>query len=308
MNAAIRAVVRSALAKGWDVCGIQHGFTGLVNDRIMPIGARDVGNIMQLGGTVLRTSRCPEFRTAEGRALALHNLGTHGIDGLVVIGGNGSQRGAFELAQTGLAVVGVASTIDNDLYGSEVTLGVDTALNIALEAIDRLKVTASSHGRAFVVEVMGRNCGYLALMSGLAGGAEAIIIPELETNPEQLVQDVRASYERGKAHALIVVAEGARYNAQRLAAYFAEHQNRQGFELRVITLGHVQRGGAPSAFDRLLATRMGAAATEALLHGEHSMLIGLLKGEIGATPLHEVVTHEKALDVRLLELARMLAQ
>ena len=308
MNAAIRAVVRSALAKGWDVCGIQNGFTGLIHDRIMTMGARDVGNIMQLGGTVLRTSRCPEFRTAEGRAVSLHNLGAHGIDGLVVIGGNGSQRGAFDLSRTGFPVVGVASTIDNDLYGSELTVGVDTALNIALEAIDRLKVTASSHGRAFVVEVMGRNCGYLALMAGLAGGADTIIIPELETNPEQLVQDVRASYERGKAHALIVVAEGAQSNAQPLASYFAENEKLPGFEVRVTTLGHVQRGGAPSAFDRLLATRMGAAATEALQHGEHGALMGLLKGEISATPLSEVVTHEKVLDVRLLDLARMLAQ
>jgi 6-phosphofructokinase 1 len=308
MNAAIRAVVRSAVDKGWEVCGIYYGFTGLIRGEVRPVGARDVGNIMQLGGTMLRTSRCPEFRTEEGRATALRTLAAHGIEGLVVIGGNGSQQGAYALSQAGFPVVGVASTIDNDLYGSEMTLGVDTALNIALEAIDRLKVTASSHGRAFVVEVMGRNCGYLALMAGLAGGADAIIIPEIEMHPEQLARDVRAAYERGKVHALIVVAEGARYNGQRLTEYFAENRGPLGFEMRVTTLGHVQRGGAPGAFDRLLATRMGAAAVEALQRGTHGVLMGLLKGEIGATPLAEVVTRQKALDIRLLELARVLAQ
>jgi 6-phosphofructokinase 1 len=208
----------------------------------------------------------------------------------------------------GFPVIGVASTIDNDLYGTEISIGVDTALDVALEAIDRLKVTASSHERAFLVEVMGRECGYLALMAGIAGGAEAIIIPEVETDPEAVATELRAAYERGKSHALVVVAEGAQYNAEGLARYFQEHRERLGFELRVTTLGHVQRGGAPGSFDRLLATRLGASATEHLARGEHGILVGLLKGEVAATPLAEVVANKKPLDLRLLALARVLAK
>ena len=205
-------------------------------------------------------------------------------------------------------VIGVASTIDNDLYGSDITIGRETTLNIALEAIDRLKVTAASHERAFLIEVMGHGCGYLALMAGIAGGAEAIVIPEVETDPETVATELRSAYERGKAHAVVVVAEGARYNAAALARYFEEHHERLGFDLRVTTLGHVQRGGAPSAYDRLLATRLAADATERVVNGEHGVLVGLLKGEIAATPLAEVVAHKKSLDPRLLELVRVLAK
>jgi 6-phosphofructokinase 1 len=202
----------------------------------------------------------------------------------------------------------VASTIDNDLYGSEITIGVDTALNVALEAIDRLKVTASSHHRAFLVEVMGRECGYLALMSAIAGGAEAVILPEFETDPEFVAAELRAGYERGKPHALVVVAEGAHYNAEGLARYFEEHRERLGFELRVTILGHVQRGGAPGAFDRLLATRLGAGAVERLAQGQHGVLVGWLKSEVATTPLDEVVARRKPLDPKLLDLARVLAK
>jgi 6-phosphofructokinase 1 len=308
MNAAIRAVVRTGIEKGWDVFGIRHGYVGLIADNVVPLGARDVGGIIQQGGTMLGSARCPEFETEEGRLKALRSLHQHGIEALFVIGGNGSQAGAYALSQMDFPVVGVASTIDNDLYGSEITIGVDTALNIALEAIDRLKVTASSHQRAFLVEVMGRECGYLALMSGIAGGAEAIVIPEVETDPEVVATELRAAYERGKSHALVVVAEGARYNAEGLARYFQQHRERLGFELRVTTLGHVQRGGAPGAFDRLLATRLGAAATEHLARGGHGVLMGLLKDEMAATPLAEVVANEKPLDLKLLELARVLAK
>ena len=203
-------------------------------------------------------------------------------------------------------VVGIASTIDNDLYGSEMSIGVDTALNIALEAIDRLKITASSHQRAFVVEVMGRDCGYLALMAGIAGGAEFVIIPEIETSPETIATRLRADYQKGKEHALVVVAEGAYYNAQRLQHYFKEHHERLGFELRVTTLGHVQRGGAPSAFDRLLGTRMGAAATEHLAQAEHGIMVGLVADKITATLLADVAVKKKQVDISLLELARAL--
>ena len=236
-----------------------------------------------------------------------HILRQRGIDGLVVIGGNGSQSGAHELVKQGVSLVGVASTIDNDLYGSEMTIGVDTALNIALEAIDRLKITASSHQRAFLVEVMGRDCGYLALMAGIAGGAEAVVIPEVETDPEAVAAEVRAAYGRGKSHAIIVVAEGARYNAEGLARYFQDHRE-LGFQLRVTVLGHVQRGGVPSAFDRLLASRLGAAATDFLARREYGVLLGLIQGEVSATPLSEVAANPKPLDLRLLELARVLAK
>lgn len=308
MNAAIRAVVRTGIEKGWQVFGVNHGYVGLITGDIASLGARDVGGIIQQGGTVLGSARCPEFKTEEGRLKALHTLHQHDIEALVVIGGNGSQTGAHALSQMGFPVVGVASTIDNDLYGTDISIGVDTALDVALEAIDRLKVTASSHQRAFLVEVMGRECGYLALVAGIAGGAEAIVIPEVETDPEALAAELRAAYERDKPHALVVVAEGARYNAEELARYFQAHHDRLGFELRVTTLGHVQRGGAPGAFDRLLATRLGAAATERLARGEDGILVGLLKGKMAATPLAEVVTSKKPLDLRLLELARVLAK
>jgi 6-phosphofructokinase 1 len=308
MNAAIRAVVRTGLHYGWEVLGVKHGYAGLIAGDFVVLGARDVGGIIQHGGTKLGSKRCEEFKTQEGRLRALRQLYERDIAALVVIGGDGSQAGSHALSQMGFPVIGIASTIDNDLCGSEITLGVDTALNVALEAIDRLKVTASSHERAFLVEVMGRDCGYIALMTGIAGGAEAIVIPEAETDPEQIATELRAAYERGKAHAIVVVAEGAKYNADGLARYFSEHRERLGFDLRVTKLGHVQRGGAPGLFDRMLGTRLGAAATEYLARGEYGILVGLLRGEIVATPLAEVVAGKKPLDLRLLELARVLAQ
>jgi len=308
MNAAIRAVVRTGLENGWEVYGVRFGYAGLIAGDFLRLGARDVGGIIQLGGTFLRSGRCLEFKTEAGRQQAINNLQQNEIEALVVIGGDGSQTGAFLLSQADFPVVGIASTIDNDLYGSEITIGVDTALNIALESIDRLKVTASSHRRAFLVEVMGRNCGYLALIAGITGGAEFVIIPEVETNPEEIATQLRASYERGKAHAIAVVAEGAKYNAQALSTYFRQHKERLGFELRVTTLGHVQRGGAPGAFDRLLATRFGVAAIRCLEMKEYGVLVGLLNGEVSTTPLAEVVSNKKALDLRLLETARILAQ
>lgn len=307
MNAAIRAVVRTGIERGWQVFGVRHGFAGLIAGDWVALGARDVGGMIQHGGTMLGSARCDEFKLEAARRRVLNQLDERGISALVVIGGNGSQTGAHALSQMGFPVLGVASTIDNDLYGSEMTIGVDTALNIALEAIDRLKVTASSHQRAFLVETMGRDSGYLALMAGIAGGAEAIAIPEIETHPEHIAAELRAAYDRGKPHAIVVVAEGARYNADGFLAFFREHQERLGFELRATRLGHVQRGGTPGVFDRLLATRFGAAATESLARGEHGILIGLRHGEIAATPLDEVVANTKTLDTSLFDLARVLA-
>ncbi|MDD5127962.1 MAG: ATP-dependent 6-phosphofructokinase [Dehalococcoidales bacterium] len=308
MNAAIRAVVRAGLDKGWQVYGVRNGYQGLITGNVVVLGARDVGGIIQQGGTILGSSHCLEMETESGRLKALRTLHEHKIDAMVVIGGKGAQTGAHELAKMGYPVAGVAATINNDLSGSDIAIGVDTALNIALEAIDRLKITASSLQRAFIVEVMGSDCGYLALVVGIAGGAEVIVIPEVETDPEAIATELRDAYGKGKAHALVVVSEGATYNAERLARYFAEHRGRLGFELRVTTLGHVQRGGAPSAYDRLLGTRMGVAAVENLAEGKKGVLMGQVKGEIAATPLEEVVAHPRALDMRLLKLARMLAQ
>ncbi len=306
MNAAIRAVTRCALDQGWEVFGVRRGFAGLVAGHFQELSARSVGGIIQQGGTILGSARCPEFETEEGRMSALRELRQRDIGGLVVIGGNGSQTGSFALSQMGFPVVGVASTIDNDLFGSAITIGVDTALNIALEAIDRLKITASSHMRAFLVEVMGRKSGYLALMTAIAGGAEVVVIPEFDTDPEQVAHGLRSAYERGKAHALVVVAEGARYNAEALAVYFKEQRAHIGFDLRATTLGHVQRGGAPTAYDRILATRLGAGAVAALARGEDSVLVGIVSGAVATIPLAEVVGKQKQLDPELLQLAKVL--
>jgi len=308
MNAAIRAVVRTGLERDCEVFGVEHGYAGLIGGNFIPLGARDVGGVMQLGGTMLGSARCPEFKTDDGRAKAIRELNQKEIEGLVVIGGNGSQTGSNLLSAEGFPVVGVASTIDNDLFGSDITIGVDTALNIALETIDRLKVTASSHQRAMLVEVMGRDCGYLALMAGIAGGAEAVLIPECETDPEAVAREIRRAYERGKPHAIVVVAEGAKPNAQGLAQYVKDQGARLGFELRVSILGYVQRGGAPTFADRMLASRLGAAAVEELAAGRHGVLVGMRKNDVVTTPLAEVVAGKKPLDPKLLELARVLAK
>jgi 6-phosphofructokinase 1 len=306
MNAAIRAVVRSGIDIKFDVVGVKLGYSGLINGSFIPMGARDVGGIIQRGGTILGSARCPEFIEEAGQMKAIRAMRQEGIDALVVIGGNGSQTGAHALHKLGFPVVGVASTIDNDLYGSEMTIGVDTALNIALEAIDRLKVTASSHQRAFLIEVMGRNCGYLALAAAIAGGAEAAVIPEKEIDPEEVAETLRIAYSRGKSHAIIVVAEGATYNAEKLIAFFEKHRERLGFTIRATILGHVQRGGDPGAFDRILASRFGAKAVNCIAKKEYGVLVGLLKGDITTTPLDVVAKNKKKIDLSLFELARVL--
>jgi 6-phosphofructokinase 1 len=308
MNAAIRAVVRTGLENKWNMFGVRQGYAGLMSGNFIPLGAREVGGIIQRGGTMLGSARSLEFKTEEGRTKAIRQLNQAGIDALAVIGGNGSQTGAYELSAMGFPVVGIASTIDNDLYGSDVTIGVDTALNIALEAIDRLKTTASSHQRAMLVEVMGRDCGYLALLAGIAGGAEAVVIPEFEIDPDALAAELHDVYKRGKPHAIVVVAEGASYNAEKLMAYFQKHQNRLGFDVRYTTLGHVQRGGMPGASDRILASRLGTAAVELLCRGEYGVLAGIINGKLAATPLSEVVAKKKPLDPDMLKMAKILAK
>jgi 6-phosphofructokinase 1 len=307
MNAAVRAVVRAGIAQGLAVYGIQHGYTGLIGGQLKRLNPRDVGGIIGHSGTFLGTSRCEQMKTASGQVAAVQQLQNHDIDALVVIGGNGSQAGSLALSQRGVRVVGVASTIDNDLAGSEPSIGATTAMDIALDSIDRLRVTASAHRRAFLVEVMGRASGHLALITGITGGAEAIVTPEADLSPESVATQIHEAYDRGKRHAIVVVAEGASYNAERMAAYFDEHAQRLGFDLRVTKLGHVQRGGAPGVFDRLLATRLGAAAIERLCACEHGTLLGLVDGKVTATPLAAVVGVTKPLDNGLLELSRVLA-
>ena len=306
MNAAIRTVVRAGQDKGLEVFGVKWGFNGLLRGAFMPLGSRAVSGIIQLGGTFLGTARCPEFATDEGRAQALGQLSYQNVEALVVIGGNGSQQGTFALSEAGFRVVGVASTIDNDLDGSDITIAVDTALNIALKAIDRLKVTASSHQRGLVVEVMGRDCGYLALIAGITGGAEAVAIPEREIRPEAIAEQFRNAYEKGKKHALAVVAEGAQCNAEALIRYFKQKTS-LGFEIRATILGHVQRGGAPTAFDRLLATRLGAGAIYAIERGDFGCLVGLVDGRVQTTPLKNIAGKQKELDLELLDLAGVLS-
>ena len=308
MNAAVRAVVRTGLARGVNTFGIYQGYSGLIEGNFKRLGSRDVSNIVQRGGTILGSARCPEFQTEEGVELAIRRLKGAGIDGLVVIGGNGSQTGANELSKLGFEVVGVASTIDNDLYGSDITIGVDTALNVALNAIDNLKVTASSHRRALLVEVIGRKCGYLALMAGIAGGAEAVVLPEVEVIPEQLAERIQDGYERGKPHAIVVVAEGSKYNAEGLCQYFKDHGLLRGFEFRSTVLGYVQRGAVPTCADRLLGTRLGAEAAEQIVAGNSGILVGVCKGEVTATPLEVVVRGNKPLDPWFLKMADLLAR
>jgi 6-phosphofructokinase 1 len=307
MNAAIRAVVRAGCERGWGMFGVRHGYAGLLRGEIVGLGSRDVAGIVQRGGTTLGTSRCPEFVDERRQRDAVGVLEANEIDALVVIGGNGSQRGSLALTRLGVPVVGIASTIDNDLAGTDITLGVDTALGVALESIDRLKTTAASLERAFLVEVMGRDCGYLALAAGVAGGAESIVLPEIPKTAAQVAAELLRARKLGKAHALAVVAEGAKQNAASLAAYFREHRATVGFDVRVTSLGHVQRGGDPGVFDRLLGTRLGVAACDAIAKGVFGMLVGLREGSIGARPLAEVVNAKKALDPDLIRIAEVLA-
>lgn len=308
MNAAVRAATRAALAQGWEIYGVRNGYAGLIADSMQPLRARDVGGIIQRGGTVLGSARCAEFLEAAGRAKALHHLAQRDINALIVIGGNGSQTGASLLAAAGFPVIGLASTIDNDVFGTDVSIGVDTAVNITLEAIDRLRTTGASHQRAFLVETMGRSCGHIALLSGIAGGAEVIAIPEREVAPQEVAERLGAAYQRGKTHAIVVVAEGARHGAQSMMRYFEKHRAKIGFELRVTTLGHVVRGGIPSAFDRVLATRLGAAAIGRIARDAAGMLLGMRGGDIVATPLEEVASNTRPIDITLLDMARVLAQ
>ena len=306
MNAAIRAVVRTAMSNNARVLGVANGYEGLVNGEFRELGPRDVGGILQRGGTVLQTRRSKRFQETRGQREAIRRMNEARVDGLVVIGGDGSLRGAHALATQGVKVVGIPASIDNDIWGSDIAIGVDTALNTIMEAVDKLRDTASSHGRAFLIETMGRNSGYLAVMAGIVCGSEIVLIPEVPSTVEEVAQAVEDAYRRGKTHAIILVAEGANIHTTELARFIDEMD--VGFDTRVTILGHIQRGGRPTAFDRLLAARMGVKSVELLLAGQTDVMVGLKGMGVADVPLEEVTTHERPAPLSYYEMAKMLAR
>jgi 6-phosphofructokinase 1 len=307
MNAAIRAVVRAGLSQGIEVYGIRQAYAGLLSGDMELLTSREVSGILQRGGTILQTARNDEFKTVQGQRKALRRLNEHGIEGLVIVGGDGSLRGALALHKLGVPVVGVPASIDNDIYGTDSSIGVDTALNTILDAIDRLRDTASSHNRCFLIEVMGRNCGYLALMGGILGGAEMVIIPERDIPMETIANSLADAYVRGKAHAIAVMAEGAAFKITQLEEYL-QQRNDVGFEIRLTILGHTQRGGSPTAYDRLLATRMGVDALMWLVNGQTGVMVARQGREQVAISLEEATTKTRLIGEGYLELADMLSR
>lgn len=309
LNACIRAVTRTALHHGCEVIGVQRGYEGLIDGDFVELTSRSVAGILRRGGTILGTARSERFMTAEGRAQALQQLRAAGIEGLVVIGGNGSLAGAYKLYQMGFPLIGVPKTIDNDQYGTDVAIGVDTALNTIADAVGRIKDTATSHHRAFLIEVMGRECGYLALASGIICGAEMALIPEQPATLEQVAQTIVESYRIGKAHCIIMVAEGWKPGRRALMEYLNNERLDHKFDVREVVLGHIQRGGTPSAFDRLLATRMGVRAVESLLDGSGiGKMVGLRGAQTALVDLAEATSRTKPLPEELLRTAAMLCR
>lgn len=318
MNAAIRAVVRTTLALGCEAVGVRRGFQGLVRGEMVEMSSRSVADILQRGGTMLHTARCPEFMEESGRRQALQQINRHRIDGIIVIGGNGSLRGALSLHREGVPVVGIPATIDNDVPLTDVCIGFDTAINTALDGIDKIRDTATSHERTYVVEVMGRHAGHIALYAGTAGGAECILVPELPADLDQVVARVRQSDRLGKAHSIIIVAEGCAGDpasgldrAQgespgfRVGRYIRENTP---FEVRVVVLGHLQRGGKPTARDRIAATVMGAKAVRALVtDGLSGVMVGLQGEQARPVPLEDVLSAERPLNEDLSAIADLLA-
>jgi len=300
MNAAIRAVTRSAISNGLKVFGIYRGYKGLVTDEIVEFKSQNVSNIIQMGGTILKTARCMEFKTAEGRQQAYENMKKHGIDALVVIGGDGSLTGARILAQEyDIPCIGLPGTIDNDLYGTDTTIGYDTALNTILDAVDKIRDTATSHERLFFVEVMGRDAGFLALNGAIAAGAEAAIIPEFSTEVDQLEQFINHGFKKSKSSSIVLVAEseltgGAMHYAERVKNEFPQ------YDVRVTILGHLQRGGRPTAHDRIIASRMGVASIQALMEGQRNVMIGIENDKIVYVPFAKAIKNDKPIDKELV--------
>ncbi len=307
MNAAIRAVTRSAIYSGLKVKGIFRGYKGLISDEIIDFRTQNVSNIIQMGGTILKTARCKEFQTPEGRQLAYDVMRRHEIDALVVIGGDGSLTGARIFAnEYNFPIVGLPGTIDNDLYGTDSTIGYDTALNTIMECVDKIRDTATSHERLFFIEVMGRDAGFLALNGAIAAGAEAAIIPEISTQVDQLAELIQNGFRKSKNSSIVLVAEspvtgGAMALAERVKNEYP------GYDVRVSILGHLQRGGSPTAFDRILASRMGAAAVDAILDDQRNVMIGIRNDEIVYVPFTRAIREEKRINPRLLETLRRLS-
>jgi 6-phosphofructokinase 1 len=310
MNAAIRAVVRVGRDRGVQVMGVQRGYVGLIANHTMELDARVVGGIIQRGGTVLGTARSRRFMQPEVRKSVVDQLRRCGIEGLVVIGGNGSLSGALALHEIGFPVIGVPATIDNDIFGTDTAIGVDTATNTALEALDRIKDTASSHNRAFVVEVMGRESGYLALMSGIAAGAEMVVVPEVNIGIDDVIRELKEAYARGKPHFIVVVAEGATLKARDLAEGIKQSCSIDGevFESRLTVLGHVMRGGSPSAADRILATQLGTHAAELICAGESGKMVALDCGKITSIDISTALSQRKQLPEKLYSLSGLLSK
>ncbi|OPJ65132.1 6-phosphofructokinase [Clostridium oryzae] len=303
MNAAIRAVTRMGIDKGMKVMGIERGYDGLINGEIFEMTRSSVSDIIQRGGTILRTARCEEFKKEEVRKKAVNILKVFGVDGLVVIGGDGSFTGARLLSKLGVSTIGLPGTIDNDLQYTDYTIGFDTALNTVLDAINKLRDTSTSHERVSIVEVMGRNCGDIALFSGIAGGAESIIVPEKGMDIEDICKTILEGKREGKTHNLIILAEGVG-GAEKLAKHIQEVT---GIESRATILGHIQRGGSPSAFDRVLASRMGARAVELLLEGKSSRVVGMRGGKIVDDDIDEALSMPRTFDENLFDIARALS-
>ena len=303
MNAATRAVVRTALFEGVEVWGVYNGYRGLLDEDMFKMESRDVADIIQRGGTFLGTARCKRFMTEEGRQIAFENMKKRGIEGLCVIGGDGSLRGAQKFSkETGIPIVGLPGTIDNDVWGSDYTIGCDTAANTIIDALNKLRDTASSHSRIAVVEVMGRHCGWLAMQAGIAGGAEAILIPEVEYNLDDVCDGLIKSYNAGRRYSLVVVAEGVGSGIE-IGNYIAEKTN---METRVSVLGHIQRGGAPSVRDRLKASQLGERAALALINGQSDVVFGFYQGRVAAIDLTDAVTNKKEFDQEYIKLSKLL--
>lgn len=306
MNAAIRAVVRSAIYYGCKVYGINRGYKGLLEEDLMEMNLSSVGDIIHRGGTMLKSSRCEEFKTEEGRKLGVKVLKKYGIDCLVVIGGDGSFNGAKKLSEMGFPAIGIPGTIDNDLEYTDYTIGFDTAMNTVIDAIGKIRDTSSSHERVNIVEVMGRNCGDLALYAGIAGGAETIIVPEVEIKLDDIALRLKTTQKRGKRHSIIVMAEGVEKvgSASDLKKVLTEQA---GADVRVTVLGHVQRGGSPTAFDRILASRFGYRAVELLLEGKSSRVVGIKDNKIIDMDIQEALAMPKTFNRELYEMAKVLS-
>lgn len=303
MNAAVRAVVRSALFRGIEVYGVQRGYQGLINRDLRPMDLRSVGDIIQRGGTILQTARCKEFVTPEGQQRGADVLREHEIDGLVVIGGDGSYHGANKLSKLGIKTMALPGTIDNDIAFTDFTIGFDTAVSIVVDAINKLRDTMTSHERSSVVEVMGRHCGDIALYAGLASGAEAILVPEVPFDIKEISLRMKDNFQKGKRHGIVVVAEGVG-SGEEVAKNITEYS---GIEPRVTVLGHIQRGGTPTHNDRILASRLADFAVQRLIEGDSAKGIGIVNGEFVATDIDKVVSTKKSFNLDLYDLALRLA-